>query len=93
MFASTKMKISYSRGFPYGAPLATIRGGATKAPEIREYLKNRGFIWNPARFGWEHYLDREDFTAVLVTLRDEYDCEIVPKAGMDSNYILDLGGR
>lgn len=84
------MKISYARGFPYGAPLAMVRGGATKDPAVKEYLKFNGFRWNGVRFAWETYLDRRDFGAVLKNLRDELGCEVVPKAGMDESYLIDL---
>lgn len=82
-------KIIYSRGFPYGAPLVTIRGGATRDADIRAYLKQQGFRWDNASHGWKHYLDRSDLFPVLLTLR-ECGCEVLPKDGMDRNYVLDL---
>jgi hypothetical protein len=83
-------KISYSRGFPYGAPLAIIRGGATRDEQVKSYLRERGFRWDGTRYAWTHYLDRSDFGPILKTLRDVFGCEVVAKADMDKNYIIDL---
>jgi len=82
-------RIVYARGFPYGAPLAMVRGGGTQIPEVKEFLKAEGFRWG-GRYAWEHYLDRQDFGAILKTLRDRFGLEVVPKDGMDSNYLIDL---
>lgn len=83
-------RVIYSRGFPYGAPLAMIRGGATRDPEVKAYLKEQGFIWDGGSYAWQHYLDRTDLGAVLKHLRDELGCEVVPKEGMDSSYLIDI---
>ena len=83
-------KISYARGFPYGAPLALVRGGATRDPGVKEFLRERGFRWDGSRYAWSHYLDRTDFAEILIALRDDFGCEVVPKADMDANYIIDL---
>lgn len=83
-------KISYSRGFPYGAPLAMIRGGATRDPDVKSFLRKLGFHWDGMRYAWTHYLDRQDFGGILLRLREEFGCEIVPKADMDPNYIIDI---
>jgi hypothetical protein len=83
-------RISYARGFPYGAPLAMVRGGATRDPEVKDALKIAGFRWDHARKAWTTYMDRQDFGSVLRGLRDIFGCEVVPKADMDSNYIIDL---
>lgn len=83
-------RIIYSRGFPYGAPLVMVRGGGTRWPSVHALLKEQGFTWNPQRYAWEHYMDRRDFGAILKTLRDEHGCEVVPKAGMDAGYLIDL---
>jgi hypothetical protein len=80
----------YSRGFPYGAPLALIRGGATKQPEIRALLKQEGFQWDSGIHAWKSYKDRTDFGALLRVLRDEYDCNVMPKDSMDHSYRIDL---
>lgn len=84
------MRLIYARGFPYGAPLVMIRGGATRQPGIKEFLKREGFQWNSQRYAWEHYLNRRELGKLLVTLRDQYGCEIRPKDGMDAAYLLDL---
>lgn len=83
-------RVIYSRGFPYGAPLAMIRGGATRDPAVREYLRGEGFRWNPQSYAWEHYLDRRDFAPVLRHLRDRFGADVVPKEGMDASYLIDL---
>lgn len=81
--------IFYSRGFPYGAPLVMLRGGATKNQEVREFLKAEGFRWG-SRYAWEHYLDRQDFGMILKTLRDTFGCNVMPKDGMDASYLINL---
>lgn len=80
----------YSRGFPYGAPLVMLRGGATKQPEIKALLKQIGFQWDGAIHAWKTYMDRHDFGTLLLTLRDEYDCNVMPKESMDHSYRIDL---
>lgn len=83
-------RIIYARGFPCGAPLAMIRGGATKLPEIKGYLKDQGFRWDGARYAYATYLWRAEFGPILKALRDDWGLEVVPKVGMDTNYIIDL---
>lgn|SRR5262245_12853568 len=80
----------YSRGFPYGAPKVMLRGGATKQPEILALLKQLGFTYDGSIYAWTHYMDKRDFAALLIVLRDEYDCIVKPKASMDKNYVIDL---
>ena len=84
------MKISYARGFPYGAPMVWIRGGATKDPYVRQYLKARGFWYAHEKHGWESAMYADEFLKILVALRDHHGCEVVPKANMDANYVIDL---
>ena len=86
-------KIIYSRGFPYGAPLVMLRGGATKDEAVKDFIRAEGFRWQMsgrASYAYEHYMDRSDLGPVLKRLRDEFGCEVIPKEGMDTNYILDL---
>lgn len=83
-------RVVYSRGFPYGAPLVMVRGGATRDPEVKSYLKAQGFVWDGSSYAWQHYLDRSDLGPVLVHLRDELGCEVLAKEGMDPSYLLDL---
>lgn len=83
-------KISYSRGFPYGAPLVMIRGGATKIPAVKEFLRAEQFRWDGSTFAYTRYMDRSDFGPILKKLRDEFHCEVVPKAGMDESYVINL---
>jgi hypothetical protein len=80
----------YSRGFPYGAPLVMVRGGATKVPVIKDFLKRNGFQWNGVRYAWETYMDRSDFGPLLKTLRDYYGANVMPKSDMDTSYLIDL---
>jgi len=83
-------KISYSRGFPYGAPLVMLRGGATKNSAVKDFIREQGFRWDGSTYAWTHYLDRSDFGPILKTLRDEYGCEVVPKKDLPAEYLLDL---
>lgn len=83
-------RIIYARGFPYGAPLAMVRGGATRIPEIKAFLKDERFRWDGQLHAWTHYLDRRDLGAILKSLRDDFGCEVMPKDTMDKNYRIDL---
>lgn len=83
-------RIIYSRGFPYGAPLAMLRGGATRDAATKDYIKSEGFRWNGSSHAWEAYLDRRDLTPVLRRLRDDFGHEVVPKADMSESYLIDL---
>lgn len=83
-------KISYARGFPYGAPLAMVRGGATRDADVKEFLRGVGFRWDGSRYAWSHYMDRSEFGSVLRYLRDTLNCEVGPKSGMDAAYEIDL---
>ncbi len=84
------MNLIYSRGFPYGAPLVMLRGGATKDAAVKDALRAAGFRWDGTTYAWTMYLDRLDLGALLVRMRDEFGCEVKPKDGMDRNYLLDL---
>lgn len=83
------MRIIYARGFPFGAPLFMLRGGGTRA--AKETLKELGFRWNGQSHAWEHYMNKPEAREVLVKLRDN-GYEILPKEGMDANYVIDLDG-
>jgi hypothetical protein len=67
-----------------------VRGGATRDPEVKSFLKEQGFMWDGDKFAWYTYLDRSEFGPILKTLRDHYGCEVVPKSGMDESYLIDL---
>ena len=84
------MKIIYSRGFPYGAPLAMIRGGATRDPDVKAAIKAAGFRYDGSKHAFTHYLYGDAFAEVLCSLRDGFGVEVLPKGGLDPNYILDL---
>lgn len=90
MSKSEKPKISYARGFPYGAPLAMVRGGGTKFESVKDYLRAHGFRWDSERKAWTSYKDREMFGEILKTLRDEYGCNVVPKDNLEESYKIDL---
>ncbi len=83
-------KIIYARGFPYGAPLVMVRGGATRSPIIKQYLKSKGFVWDSYIYAWKTYLGADEFLSVLKDLHNDYGCVIKPKNDMDSSYIFDL---
>lgn len=82
-------KVIYARGFPYGAPLFMIRGGATRDLAIREFLKSERFTWDAQRYAWVHYLNRPECAAILAKLRDEYGCTIEAKSDLDTNYRIE----
>jgi hypothetical protein len=93
MLTMESLRIIYSRGFPYGAPLAMLRGGGTKNPAVKDFIKSEGFRWNDSQsapYAWSTYMDRSDFGPILKRLRDEFGCTVVPKDSMDTNYIIDL---
>lgn len=80
-------KIIYARGFPYGAPLAMLRGGGTKT--AREFLKAEGFTWDGSLHAWKHYLNAPELREILAVLQAQgYD--VRPKDGLDPNYVIDL---
>lgn len=84
-------RIIYSRGFPYGAPLVMLRGGATRDKGVQAFLRSKGLGWQASgrsSHAWEGYLHRDELHAVLVALRDDYGCEIYAKRGLDDNYVL-----
>lgn len=83
-------KISYSRGFPCGAPLVMLRGGALKQDDVKRWVRERGFRWNGRTHAYEHYMYGEEFREVLAFLQDTFGCEIKPKDNLDPNYIIDL---
>jgi hypothetical protein len=83
-------RIIYSRGFPYGAPLAMLRGGGTKNEAVKKYLKKKKFVWNSRSYAWESYYHAPELREILANLRDVFHCEVVPKKGMDESYIIEL---
>lgn len=84
-----KKRIIYAQGRPYGAPLVMVRGGGTRDPEVKEFLRNVGFRWDDLRFAWATYLDKSDFRDVLLKLQ-EMGLEVVPKKDLDPKYAIDL---
>lgn len=83
-------RLVYHRGFPYGAPMVSLRGGATKIPEVRETLKGAGFYWDGAKYAWSTAMHRDELTNLLITLRDTFMLEVVPSASLREDYVLDL---
>ena len=83
-------RIVYSRGFPYGAPLVMIRGGATRDPDVKQYLREQGFRWDGTSHAWTSYMDRLDLAPVLRTLRDVHGCTVDPKDDMPAEYLIDI---
>jgi hypothetical protein len=82
-------KVIYARGYPYGAPLLLIRGGATKHPEIVDFLKGNDFVYEGRpTYAWKTYAGLIATREILTILQDEYDCTILAKKTMDENYIL-----
>lgn len=81
--------IIYARGFPYGAPLVFIRGGATRDDDVKAFLRSQGFHFSMEDHGWKHYLHRDDLALVLVTLRDRFGCDVVAKGDLDPGYIIE----
>lgn len=88
--ATKNRRVIYQRQFPYGAPVFIIRGGATKHPEVIDFLKGNGFEYesNPT-YGWKGFAHATECKEILGILEEEYDCEIFYKKTMDANYILD----
>lgn len=76
--------IIYSKGYPYGAPLKILRGAGTR--EIKEYLKEKGFIYDKWQFGWINYLLDIEFLEILKELKIK-GYNIIPKKDIDKNYI------
>jgi hypothetical protein len=67
-----------------------LRGGGTRLPEVKDFMRAEGFRWDGQKHAWSHYLYREDFARILLILRDRFGLEIVPKENMDANYVIDL---
>src|SRR4029077_17144146 len=89
----TKVKsrrIIYSRGFPCGAPLVMLRGGGLNVSGVKGFLRERDFKWDGRLHAWTTYLNAPELRSLLNILRTAYGCEILPKEGMDANYVLDL---
>ncbi len=85
--AKPKKRIVYARGFPYGAPLFMLRGAATK--EIKPFLKEKGFQYDPMLYAWKTYLDGEDVRLFLLELQ-KMGFEVVPKDDMRKELIVNL---
>lgn len=74
----------YSTGRPYGAPLAMLRGGATRDPEVKDAIKAAGFHWDGVRYSWATYLYDGEFAAVLTDLAARFpEVTIRPKDGQE----------
>ena len=86
---ASKGKVIYARGFPYGAPMVWLRGGGTRDPWVKTFLKACGFYWNPTQHGWESAMYKPELWKLLSFLQSQ-GCEIQPKSGMDPNYVIDL---
>ena len=72
----------YATGRPYGAPLAMLRGGATKDPEVKAAIKDHGFGWDGTLHAWRSYMYDDEFQAVLDDLATRFpEVTIKPKEG------------
>jgi hypothetical protein len=49
------VNLVWSTGRPYGAPLLTLRGGATRDPDVKAAIKAAGFLWDGSRHAWITY--------------------------------------
>lgn len=76
-------RLIYATGHPYGAPLAMVRGGGTRDPDVKAALRAAGFRWDGTLHAWHTYLWDDDFAAVLRDLADRFDVEVVPKDGQE----------
>lgn len=76
--------IIYSKGYPYGAPLKILRGVGTK--EIKDFLKEKGFIYDKFYFGWVNYILDNEFLEILKELKAK-GYNIIPKKEMNKDYI------
>ena len=82
-------RLIYSRGFPYGAPLVMVRGGATKDPGVRADLKAAGFSWDSTTYSWRSYMGRDEFATILRSLVATHGCEAVLKSGSDDARLVE----
>ena len=74
----------YATGRPYGAPLAILRGGATKDEEIKDRLRSQGFIWSSDVHGWRTYMYDTEFAACINRItRDRDDIVAKPKSDQE----------
>lgn len=80
--------IVYAQGSPYGAPKVMIRGGATRSPIIKQYLRSKDFMWDDRMHAYVTYLDKNGFLAILKELEENYGCSIRAKHPMDTRYIF-----
>lgn len=85
------MRIIYARGFPYGAPWVCLRGGGTKDPDVKLFLAYLDFHWDSEKHGYVSYMYGIEFKEALLKIKEEFpEMEIVPKADMNPDYVLDL---
>lgn len=85
----TEGNIIYARGFPHGAPLVMLRGGATRDPKVKAFLKSKKFSWDGEKHAWTHYLHGPEFKKILVQLK-KMGHNVTPKKNMDKNYVIKL---
>lgn len=78
------MNLIYATGRPYGAPLAILRGGATRDPEVKARMREAGFSYDETLHGYRTYLYDDDFAAAIRTIVDGIDgVTVKPKDGTD----------
>ena len=71
-------------------PAACAASPTTRGDIAGNAIKAAGFRWDGAKHAFTHYLYGDAFAEVLVSLRDGFGVEVLPKDGLDPNYILDL---
>ena len=74
------MNLIYATGRPYGAPLAILRGGATRDDEIKRRMYGEGFQYDQTLHGYRMYeYDSEFVKSIKRIVRDRPDIRVMAK--------------
>jgi len=84
------VKLIYSRGYPFGAPVLYLRGGATRDTGVQAMIRDRGGRWDPGAHAWTLYMHTEEASAFLSDIRDARAVEIHPKDDLSAHLVLTL---
>jgi hypothetical protein len=73
------MSLYWNETRPYGAPKVTVRGGATRIPEVKDILKENGFMWDPPAHAWIGYHYGSELQEILSQVEENTGASVQEK--------------
>jgi len=72
-------KLYWNETRPYGAPKVTVRGGATRIPEVKDILKENGFMWDSRAHAWIGYHYGSELQAIMTQIEENTGADVAER--------------